>query len=148
MPADWNWVLRHLLELVLQVPRANQEFHVLQYTFLSQIGHREDFRKRLARLYEEWRGALAEYLVDSVPTKEAAPKTSPRTRASLVEALLHGIAVQLAADTNAFDRQEMLNLCTHILGTDQSSQTANANGRAPRRKSASRASTSNGSIDQ
>ena len=36
------------------------EFDALQYTFLSQIGHRDDFRQRLAKLYEEWRGEIRE----------------------------------------------------------------------------------------
>ena len=55
--SGWEWV-RHLLGMVLLRPSASPEFHCLQYTFLSQIGHREDFRKRLASLYEEWRDNL------------------------------------------------------------------------------------------
>src|SRR5262245_54768418 len=50
----WLEVVACLLEMVLQKPPANPEFGSLQYTFLSQIGHREDFRLRLAKLYEEW----------------------------------------------------------------------------------------------
>src|SRR6516164_8397130 len=36
------WV-HHLLEQLLRQPPVSPEFHILQYTFLSQIGHREDF---------------------------------------------------------------------------------------------------------
>ena len=39
--------------------RLSPEFDGLQYTFLAQAGHRADFRQRLARLYEEWRGHMA-----------------------------------------------------------------------------------------
>src|SRR5947209_8020756 len=53
-----EWV-EHLLDRLLRQPPLSPEFHVLQYTFLSQIGHREDFRRRLATLYEEWRTNLA-----------------------------------------------------------------------------------------
>src|SRR5256885_9515906 len=40
--------LRHFLSFILLTPPEVPEFHALQYTFLSQIGHREDFRRRLA----------------------------------------------------------------------------------------------------
>jgi hypothetical protein len=42
---------------------------------------------------------------------------SPRTLASFVQALLHGLAMQRAADPDAYDRQEMLELCLDVLGT-------------------------------
>src|SRR6476619_7432251 len=41
----WLEVVRHLLEMILAKPPVNPEFGSLQYTFLSQIGHREDFRQ-------------------------------------------------------------------------------------------------------
>src|SRR5215213_2593067 len=47
------------LRLFLMHPPNNPEFHALQYTFLSQIGHRDDFRERLAGLYEGWRAKMA-----------------------------------------------------------------------------------------
>src|SRR6185436_17272849 len=59
--SGWQWV-QHLLEKLLGQPPVSPEFHCLQYTFLSQIGHREDFRRRLATLYEEWRGHLTQEL--------------------------------------------------------------------------------------
>jgi hypothetical protein len=42
---------------------------------------------------------------------------SPRTLASFVQALLHGLAMQRAADPDAYDRQEMLELCLDVLGS-------------------------------
>ena len=51
-----GWAMaQYLLEALLTKPPLSPEFHCLQYTFLSQIGYREDFRQRLATLYEEWR---------------------------------------------------------------------------------------------
>src|SRR5258707_14531226 len=78
---DWLDFVRHLLDMILQDPPAHPEFHALQYTFLSQIGHREDFRDKLANLYEEWRHHLAEDLRRQLKKKPALRKVSPRAMA-------------------------------------------------------------------
>ena len=117
--------LQHFLNWVLLQPPSVPEFHALQYTFLSQIGHREDFRRRLAQLYEEWRAHMAgDFAKDLAPNGEQqggearGPRpVSPRTVASFVQALLHGLAMQRSADPDAYDRQEMLTLCLDLLGT-------------------------------
>jgi AcrR family transcriptional regulator len=107
--------LRLFLTYVLLNPPSVPEFHALQYTFLSQIGHREDYRQRLADLYEAWREHMAADLAANLARRPGLT-VSARTFASLVQALLHGLAMQRAADPNAFDRQEMLTLCLDILG--------------------------------
>jgi AcrR family transcriptional regulator len=111
----WERLRQFLTKFLLQPPLV-PEFHSLQYTFLSQIGHREDFRLRLASLYEEWRGHMTRDFAGALAEKPAAPPVSPRTLASFVQALLHGLAVQRAADPGAFDGQEMLELCLGVLG--------------------------------
>ncbi|HEX5269431.1 MAG TPA: TetR/AcrR family transcriptional regulator [Gemmataceae bacterium] len=111
--AEW---VRQLLELVLLRPPVSPEFPCLQHTFLSQIGHREDFRKRLASLYEEWRGNMAGGLERDRAGSPQTPAADPRLLASLVQAILHGLSVQLQADPNAFDREAMLRLCLDVLG--------------------------------
>jgi AcrR family transcriptional regulator len=118
---SWQ-LLQFLLEKVLQEPQANPEFHSLQYTFLSQISHREDFRRRLATLYEEWRSHMAQVLAADLTQNGATPRVSPRALATLIQAILHGLAVQQAADTEALDRQEMLDLCLDVLGSYLRSQ--------------------------
>lgn len=112
--SGWEWV-QHLLQKVVGEPCASPEFHVLQYTFLSQIGYRDDFRERLASLYEEWRAGLAEFLSEEVD--DLKPRFSPRAIATLIQAILHGLAMQWAADPEAFDREEMVDLCLDLLGT-------------------------------
>jgi AcrR family transcriptional regulator len=112
----WDWV-RHLLEMVLLRPPTTPEFHCLQYTFLSQIGHREDFRKRLASLYEEWRGNLAGGMAGELANSSDPPPADPRLLGTLVQALLHGLSMQLAADPKAFDREGMFRLCLDVLGS-------------------------------
>jgi AcrR family transcriptional regulator len=114
---DSSWPLvGHLLEAMLVRPPLSPEFGVLQYTFLSQIGYREDFRLRLAALYEEWRSSMAEGLANDLTEANGARKVSPRLLASLIQALFHGLSTQLAADPRAFDGQEMATLCLDVLG--------------------------------
>jgi AcrR family transcriptional regulator len=112
----WEWV-RYLLEKLLTQPAVSPEFNTLQYTFLAQMGHRADFRRRLATLYEEWRGHMAGGLKEELARNPQAPAAPPRALASLIQGLLHGLAMQLAADPDAFDRDEMLQLCLDVLGT-------------------------------
>jgi AcrR family transcriptional regulator len=110
-------VMGHLFDALLRRPPLSPEFHALQYTFLSQIGYREDFRRRLASLYEEWRSHMARGLQDDLARGLASRPVPPRAMASLVQALLHGLSMQIAADPGAFDREEMAKLCLDVLGT-------------------------------
>ncbi len=115
----WECV-QGLLRMVLRQPQSGDvgpEFHSLQYTFLAQIAHRDDFRKRLASLYEEWRGNAATHW-ERTAAHEASPlakSVSPRTLASFMQSIVHGLFVQMAADPAAFDRVEMLTLCVGVL---------------------------------
>jgi AcrR family transcriptional regulator len=110
----WDWV-RHLLESLLTRPPVSPEFGCLQYTFLAQMGHREDFRQRLATLYDAWRSNMALGLASDMACRQAARPVSPRAMATLVQAILHGLGIQRAADPNAFDGEEMFHLCLDLL---------------------------------
>jgi len=112
----WEWV-QHLMHKLLVQPPAIPEFGCLQYTFLSQIGHREDFRKRLATLYGEWRSAMAQGLAEDLTRRRARVPVAPRALATVVQAMLHGLGMQRAADPDAFEAQEVLDLCLDMLGT-------------------------------
>jgi AcrR family transcriptional regulator len=114
--SGWEWV-RHLLEKLVTEPPVSPEFGCLQYTFLAQIGHRDDFRKRLANLYESWRSSMALGLAADMSRAGAPTQVAPRALASLVQALLHGLIVQRAADPRAFNDREMVDLCLDMLGT-------------------------------
>lgn len=139
--------MRQFLTLFLLDPPPAELFHALQYTFLAQVGHRDDFRRRLADLYEEWRGHMAADVAEELarPRRRAA---SPRTFATLVQAILHGLAMQRVADPEAFDRTEVLALCLEMLesylrpadGPDRPSRNGHAptnrarRARTPKRK--------------
>jgi AcrR family transcriptional regulator len=107
--------LEFLLRKLLVEPPAFPQFGALQYTFLSQMAHREDFRLRLANLYEEWRGHMARD-VEPALRRRPGKKASPRAVATLVQAVIHGLFVQRAADPDAYDRQEVLDLLLDMLG--------------------------------
>lgn len=109
-------------------PREGRELFSLLYTFLAQMGHRDDYRKRLSQWYSEWRSFIAEDVEGSVPEPRA---TSPRVMAAIVQALMHGIDVQLMMDPNAFDRQEMFAACVQLMaplfGKEAKHDARNAN---------------------
>jgi AcrR family transcriptional regulator len=116
IPGVWDMVRKILNTTLNAPPRFGPEFHALQYTFLAQIAHREDFRQRLATHFAEWRQVMAaHWQVTAKPTALLAKNVSGKTVASFVQALAHGLTVQLAADPAAFDRTEMLELCLTVL---------------------------------
>ena len=53
----------------------------------------------------------------AIDLKDKAANGSPRLLATLVQALLHGLSMQRAADPDAFDPEEMLNLCLDLLSS-------------------------------
>jgi AcrR family transcriptional regulator len=110
--AGWERMAAFLHWFILTPPH-DPSFHALQHTFLSQIGHRDDFRQRLASLYEEWRG----HMTADVTAETGRPAgVSARTVASFVQAVFHGLSMQRAADPDAYDRREMLTLLLELLG--------------------------------
>lgn len=103
--------LRRHLDPAWPTPAA-QNLLSLLFTFLAQMGHREEYRKRLAQWYAEWRGFIAADVAGSVP--EPRP-VSPKTAAALVQAIFHGLDVQLMMDPGAFDRAEMFATVVNLL---------------------------------
>jgi TetR/AcrR family transcriptional repressor of bet genes len=139
-------IICYLMEAVLTKPPLSPEFNGLQYTFLSQIGYREDFRQRLATLYDQWRTNMAEGIAADLSRRAGSRKVSPKALASLIQAMLHGLSVQAAADPKAFDGHEMLDLCLDMLGNYLGLTDAQAAHTKPAAKSkaGSRAKHANG----
>jgi AcrR family transcriptional regulator len=116
VPDLWDCVQKMLQTVLHSRPKFGREFHSLQFTFLAQIAHREDFRAKLATYFAEWRQWMAaHWQVSAKPKAVLAKNVSGQTVSSFVQALMHGLGVQLAADPNAFDRTEMLTLCVGVL---------------------------------
>jgi len=106
---------RHALDKHLEpggpAPGKEQLFSLL-FTFLAQMGHRPDYRDKLAEMYRGWREHIAADLASSVPEPRAVP---PRVAASLVQALVQGLEIQLMIDPEAFDRAAMADVCARLL---------------------------------
>jgi AcrR family transcriptional regulator len=116
VPNVWDCVQKMLQGVLYAPPKFGREFHTLQYTFLAQIAHRDDFRQKLASVYREWRQGMAgHWQVSAKPGAALAKNVSGQTVSSFVQALMHGLTIQLAADPDAFDRSEMLTLCLGAL---------------------------------
>jgi AcrR family transcriptional regulator len=111
----WLDIFAMLLDTLMRQPPQNPEFHALQYTFLSQVGHRADFRERLAKLYEEWRSNGSRHLSRDLTDHPPARAISPRAMASLTQAILHGLVMQSVVDPEAFDPKEVADLCLDMI---------------------------------
>ena len=108
----WQRISR-IIENVLARPVEGDGFHALQYTFLSQISHRADFRLRLSALYEEWRIKITADLKQEFAV--VSSDLDLRNLATLIEAILHGLSMQRAADPDAFDPKAMCDLVLSLL---------------------------------
>ena len=82
------------LEPAHAIERKKELFSLL-YTFLAQMGHREDYRNKLSEMYRGWREHIAADVADTV--REPRPM-DPLIAASLLQALVHGLSVQLMVD--------------------------------------------------
>jgi len=126
---DWLDVFRHVLGEMLKQPPEHQEFQTLHYTFLSQISHREDYRRRLADLYGHWREKIAEDVTRRPGS--AQRKVDPRHLANLVQALLHGLRVQSLVDQKSVNAGPVIELCIDMfrsyLGTPAPAKRARRN---------------------
>lgn len=87
------------------------ELFSLLFTFLARVNRREDYRSKLSEMYRGWRQHIAADLAHSVP--EAA--VNPPVAASLIQALLQGLEIQLMIDPAAFDRAEMNDAVRRLL---------------------------------
>jgi AcrR family transcriptional regulator len=98
-----------------------KDFFSLLYTFLAQMAHREDYRNKLSEMYRGWREHIAADVADSVD--EPRP-IDPLIAASLLQALIHGLSVQLMVDPDAFDRPAMYDACVRLLAPVFESKTS------------------------
>lgn len=112
--SGWQ-VTRYLLETMFTKPPLSPEFHCLQYTFLAQIGYREDFRQCLATLYETWRTRMSEGFEADLARNPGTKDVNPRALATVFQALMHGLTMQMATDPKAVDGPAVLELCLDIL---------------------------------
>lgn len=92
------------------IERGKDLFSLL-YTFLAQMGHREDYRNRLSEMSRARQDMIANDFAQSIPEPRLV---SPGTAAALLQALLHGLNVQLMVNPTAFDRNAMYEACIQL----------------------------------
>ncbi len=87
----------------------------LVHTFMAQVTHRPDYRRRLAEANADWRAHITAD-VSAARSPGSDPRTnSPAAVASVVMALFQGLTDQLAVDPAAFDRPAVLDVCLRML---------------------------------
>jgi AcrR family transcriptional regulator len=87
------------------------DLRALVHTFLAQVQHEPDYRRKLAEANAGWRAHVAADVTATGTT------TAPLAVASVVMALFQGLGDQLAVDPDAFDRAAVAELCYQLLGT-------------------------------
>jgi AcrR family transcriptional regulator len=92
-------------------PGQTDELPALIHTFMAQVRHRPDYRRKIAAANAGWRQHLAADIAASGPN----PKTPPEVTASVIMALFQGLSGQLAVDPEAFDRAAVADTCVRIL---------------------------------
>ncbi|MFM7113562.1 MAG: TetR/AcrR family transcriptional regulator [Planctomycetota bacterium] len=83
-------------------------FYSLEYTFLSQVGYRPDFGKRLGELYAGWRARMMEDLRPDLPTEDLG------SLMVVFQAFLHGLAIQRIVDPDRVDPLAAADVFVHM----------------------------------
>lgn len=91
------------LDFVLNHKPINDEFDCLNYTFLAQMSHREDFRARLAAEYAEMRGMVVADLAEE-GRRAGLEAAEVRALAAVVHGAISGLIMQINVDADAIDR--------------------------------------------
>lgn len=106
--------LRHGLTRMLfgGGPGKPDELPALVHTFMAQVRHRDDYRKKLAMANAGWRAHLA---ADVAAAAGPTPPAPPPVVASIMMALFQGLSGQLAVDPEAFDRAAVAATCVKLL---------------------------------
>lgn len=103
--------MHQIADIVLKRPAPDQ-FAALQYSFLAQMRHRDDFRERLAALYEEWRTRMTDDWKAALPRASRADR---RARATVFQAILHGLTQQFEVDPAAFNIAAVRRVCNRVM---------------------------------
>jgi AcrR family transcriptional regulator len=106
--------IRYALDKMMADQGPNQtELHSLVHTFMAQVRHRDDYRRKLAAANAGWRQHVA---ADVAVSAGDAPLPVPAAvTASIMMALFQGLGGQLAVDPDAFDRPAVAAACLRLL---------------------------------
>jgi AcrR family transcriptional regulator len=106
--------IRYALDRMMNGRGPEQtELLSLVHTFMAQVRHREDYRRKLAAANAGWRQHVAADIAASAA--DAPPPVPPAAAASIIMALFQGLGGQLAVDPDAFDRAAVADACLRLL---------------------------------
>jgi AcrR family transcriptional regulator len=129
--------LESVLEFVLTRKPPNDEFDYLNYTFLAQMSHREDFRARLAAEYAEIRGRIAEDIAGEARRGGVKPGDL-KALAAIIHGALSGLVMQINADPGGIDREAAFRVLKSMilgyLGRDAAREPVGGRATAQRRR--------------
>jgi AcrR family transcriptional regulator len=103
---------REMCRYILFEKPQDDDFDCLLYTFLAQMSHRADIRKRLADEHASMRIFVLESLAEFL---EALGPDDARALVAILHATAHGLVMQLNADPQAFDRERVFSLLDSII---------------------------------
>ncbi|MFO0909063.1 MAG: TetR family transcriptional regulator C-terminal domain-containing protein [Isosphaeraceae bacterium] len=107
-----GWDRFEALGFILTHRPQDDPMDCLQYTFLAQMSHRDDFRERLAGQYAAMRQDIGEDLAD----RARAGGHDARQQhliAAIVLGAIHGLITQHNVDPSAYDTQDAARLQGH-----------------------------------
>lgn len=106
--------VRHGFGRMMGGPAAGQtELHALVHTFMAQVRHRDDYKRKLAAANAGWRQHLTADIAASAGV--TPPPVPPAVTASILMALFQGLGGQLAVDPDAFDRTAVTDACLRMI---------------------------------
>lgn len=104
----WSLV-REVISVAVNELLNDVPFYFLEYTFLAQVGSRPDFTKRLCQLYAEWRNRMGIDMQPDFPSDEMG------NLMVIIQAFLHGLAIQKLVDPEKINSKSAGNLFLTIL---------------------------------
>lgn len=114
----WSLV-REVIRAAINELITEEPFYFLEYTFLAQVGSRPDFGKRLCLLYAEWRDRMSIDMQPDFPSDEMG------NLMIIIQAFLHGLAIQRLVDPENINAKSSGNLFLKILDQFVTSQRNN-----------------------
>ncbi len=102
--------LSNVIEMCCSIVQNKKEYYRINMDFWTQIGQKENVRQEVAKHYTKFRSVFAAIISQGINQAEFRCG-DPHQFASLIIALIDGIALQWLFDENAFVYNEMKKHC-------------------------------------
>ena len=106
--------LRSVLHLCFGVVRKKREYYCINMDFWTQINQKEKVRQSIAQHYEKFRSVTA-HVIQLGIDKQVFKVDNAKLAASVIIALIDGIALQWLFDETVFVYEDMVKKCEEII---------------------------------